>query len=426
MIKIVGLFLLFISCCSQGKVLQLGESLDLPLGTKKIWIEKGALLKAENNSGPIRLTAKQVGATQIRLNGKVETIQILHPEQIFLFNKLSDRVKTLPGLQAEIEEGHVVIKGYLHSFETWKSIAENLESPKFRMRATFSEDLKMKVQDQLNLDLIQQGLLGVNLITSPRLEVRLNPKQPSLERYQKYFQTLGVDVTVSEESLELVPIIRVDITVVELQKDSSHKFGIQWPHQVAAQIFPTATVAEDQFLATLQALEESGQAKTLASPNLLCRSGREAEFLAGGEIPITIMNFRVQDIIWKRYGVFLKIKPVADSSGRISLTIETEVSSLDNRSKEGVPSLFTNRVSSHFDLGRSQVVALSGLLQEHEAEKNVGLPSLQRLPILGALFSSRDYQRKRTELVIFVRPRLLDEIRFDLSKSEGGHVRTSL
>jgi pilus assembly protein CpaC len=411
---------------SFGRVLELGQAYPIPPRTSKVWVEKSSVLKVETKGGRLQLAAKQSGSTQVRLNEKVELFQVLHPDQIALFEEFNQRVQKLPGLSVSLEEGEVVVEGYLHSWETWKTLASGIQNPQYKMRAQFASELKGKIQDHINIELKSQGLLSVNLIMGPSLEVRLNPQQPSLERYQNFFQKLGVKVVIAPDTLELVPIIRVDITVVELKKKASHKIGVQWPNQASFHVLPGEIVSADNFIATIQALEESGEAKTLASPNIICRSGKEAEFLAGGEIPITIMNFRMQDIVWKRYGVYMKIKPIADSSGRISLSVETEVSTLDNRSKEGVPSLFTNRVSSHFDLNRSQVVALSGLLQEHSDQSLAGLPGLSQLPMIGPLFSSRDFQNKKTELVIFVRPRLLESENQIEIQSGASHVRASL
>lgn len=127
--------------------------------------------------------------------------------------------------------------------------------------------------------------------------------------------------------------------------------------------------------------------------------------MAGGEFPIKTFNYLKQDVVWKRYGILLKVKPKADSSGRIALAVETEVSSIDpSRTVEGIPGLLTNRVASHFDLNRPRTVILSGLLKNEESYSSSGLLGLSSLPILGPLFGSREWKENRTELVIFVRP----------------------
>ncbi|RYZ78230.1 MAG: type II and III secretion system protein, partial [Proteobacteria bacterium] len=153
-----------------------------------------------------------------------------------------------------------------------------------------------------------------------------------------------------------------------------------------------------------------GKGRILASPTLLCRSGKEAEFLAGGEFPIRMMNLRMQDVVWKKYGVQMKVRPKADSSGRMSIALDIEVSTIDgSRGVDGIPAMLTNRMSSHFDLSKPQTIALSGLIKNEESNRQAGLPLLSRIPVLGALFSSRDFQENRSELIIFVRPSIVKE-----------------
>lgn len=204
------------------------------------------------------------------------------------------------------------------------------------------------------------------------------------------------------------PSIRVHITVAEISKSTTRTLGLQWPGTAKFDILPTGLVNAETLQATLSALESQGKAKLLASPNLICRSGKEAEFLAGGEFPIRIKGFGTQDVHWKRFGVLLRIKPFADSSGKMSLSLETEVSSLGEMI-DGIPTIKANRVSSHFDLSHSQVIALSGLLRDQNSKGASGLPWLTQIPILGALFSSQDYLEEKTELVIFVRPSLINQ-----------------
>ena len=94
----------------------------------------------------------------------------------------------------------------------------------------------------------------------------------------------------------------------------------------------------------------------------------------------------------------------------MSLSIDTEITTLDpGMAVDNIPGLLTNRVSSHFDLTRPQTIALSGLLKSEDGESSSGLPFLSRLPVLGALFSSKDFREHRSELVIFVRPMILQE-----------------
>src|SRR5690606_22390992 len=137
---------------------------------------------------------------------------------------------------------------------------------------------------------------------------------------------------------------------------------------------------------------------------------KEAKFLAGGEFPIKIINFQTNDIQWKKHGILLSFKPLADRSGKLSLSLSVEISLIDQaQAIDGIPGLLVNRVESHLDLKESQTIALSGLIKEQSGKSNQGIAALKNIPIIGRLFSSEDFRNNRTDLVVFVTPRVVSE-----------------
>jgi pilus assembly protein CpaC len=229
------------------------------------------------------------------------------------------------------------------------------------------------------------------------------------DRAEKVLSPFGVRVESNTSVLALEPLVRVRILVAEIKKSFLRRYGIQWPEAVGGSLMPDLTFGLDQVGFSAQMLEQNGWGRVLASPNLLCRSGKEAEFMAGGEFPIPVSSFRSSEVVWKSYGIRLHIKPVADASGRMSIAIETEVSELDEsrKSADKIPGLFTNRMQTHFDLARSRTIALSGLIKSGQSEHSSGLPGLGSIPILGPLFSSREFKKDQCELVIFVTPEVM-------------------
>ena len=167
--------------------------------------------------------------------------------------------------------------------------------------------------------------------------------------------------------------------------------------------------------AMMQAFERAGLVRTLAEPNLTAVSGESAKFLAGGEFPVPTgqdNNGRVT-IEFKQFGVGLGFTPVVLSGGRISLKLSTEVSELSNNgsftlsSGSGspavvVPSLQVRQASTTIELPSGGSMMIAGLLQTETKQDLDSLPGLMTLPVLGALFRSRDYQNGETELVIIV------------------------
>jgi pilus assembly protein CpaC len=168
----------------------------------------------------------------------------------------------------------------------------------------------------------------------------------------------------------------------------------------------------------LNALEERGLARRLAEPNLVALSGDTANFLAGGEYPIPVPgNFGQISVEYKRYGVSLAFTPTVLNGSLINLKIEPEVSALDPSHNVAVgtgisvPALTVRRASSTIELRDGQSFVLAGLLQNDLATAQQQLPWLGDVPVLGALFSSKSFQKNETDLIIIVTPRVVQPAR---------------
>jgi pilus assembly protein CpaC len=168
---------------------------------------------------------------------------------------------------------------------------------------------------------------------------------------------------------------------------------------------------------TLRALEQTGAVRTLAEPTLTAISGEVASFLAGGEFPVP--TGRDQDgnitITFKPFGVALGFTPVVLSEGRISLHVKTEVSELTSEGSFSaggltIPALKVRRADTTLELPSGGSMVLGGMLQDSVRESIGAFPALGKLPVLGPLFRSRDFQRAETELVIIVTPYLVKPV----------------
>jgi len=194
------------------------------------------------------------------------------------------------------------------------------------------------------------------------------------------------------------------------------------------------THGSDSVNPMLQALERHGILRTLAEPNLTAISGENARFLAGGEFPVPKSRDRDGNVTieYKPFGVGLAFTPVVMSGGRISLHISTEVSELQQEGSFVSPSTFINTVDSvtgkavtsevkgitipalrvrraetTVELPSGGSLVMAGLLQETTKQNIDAFPGLKELPVLGALFQSRDFQNNETELVVIVTPYLV-------------------
>jgi pilus assembly protein CpaC len=165
--------------------------------------------------------------------------------------------------------------------------------------------------------------------------------------------------------------------------------------------------------ALLQALEQRGVVRRLAEPNLTALSGDTASFLAGGEFPIPVASsLGSVTVEFKKYGVGLAFTPTVLGDGVINLKIEPEVSQIDPTTSITIgaitiPALIVRRANTTVELRDGQSFAIAGLLQAINTTDQKQLPWLADVPVLGALARSASYQKKETDLVIIVTPRLV-------------------
>ncbi len=206
--------------------------------------------------------------------------------------------------------------------------------------------------------------------------------------------------------------------------------------------------AQSSVGAAFDALERVGVVRTLAEPNIMAVSGESAKFLAGGEFPVPVSQDEEGriGIEFKPFGVGLAFTPVVLSEGRISLKVSTEISELSNQgafqgqSVAGVtadgqvvtaqtltiPSLTVRRAESVVELPSGGSTMLAGLIQSRSRQTIDQLPGVKKLPIIGALFQSRDFINEETEMVVIVTPYLVDPAKKDELKTPAdGFVNAS-
>ena len=171
----------------------------------------------------------------------------------------------------------------------------------------------------------------------------------------------------------------------------------------------------------LKALERVGLVHMLAEPNLTAVSGETAKFLAGGEFPVPASRDRDGNVTveFKPFGVGLSFTPVVVAPGRISLQLSSEVSELSNtgsftlsggNSTAGltIPALTVRRTATTIELPSGGSFAVAGLMQHNTKQVIDGFPGVKDLPVLGALFRSRDFADDTTELVVLVSAYLVE------------------
>jgi len=175
--------------------------------------------------------------------------------------------------------------------------------------------------------------------------------------------------------------------------------------------------AERNFAGIVRALAEKDLLRTLAKPNLITVSGKEAKFLSGGEFPFPVPTAAVGGgqtitIVFKPFGVQLAFTPLVREDQTISLKVAPEVSSLDftqGLTLQGfnIPVIRSNRAAATLDLKDGESFAMAGLINTTVRQQVAKVPVLGDIPILGALFRSTRFRNDETELLFLVTPRLV-------------------
>jgi pilus assembly protein CpaC len=176
--------------------------------------------------------------------------------------------------------------------------------------------------------------------------------------------------------------------------------------------------------AMLKLLRTEGAYRELAEPNLIAMNGQQASFLAGGEFPVPVLqnagsggNIGIT-VVWKEYGVRLNFKPTIIDEDHIRLELEPEVSTIDFSNGVRfngfvVPALRTRRAKTGVELRDGQAFALAGLLDNNETKSLSRIPIVSDIPVIGALFKSKSFEKQETELMFFVTAHMVKPVNSD-------------
>ena len=222
----------------------------------------------------------------------------------------------------------------------------------------------------------------------------------------------------------LAPMIYFDVRITEFAKDDVEELGINWSTMDIGG--PYASVQADggsnqtvngwqgtwgiasSLTSKINLLEKNGSALTLASPRLSARSGGKAELTVGGEIPVVTSSINGPSVEYKDFGILLNIAPQLYGSNQIATHVMAEISQLDKANQVGeYPAFKTRRTENEVQLQVGETLVLSGLVTEDSQSTNEGFVFLKDVPVLGRLFSNTSGKATRTELVIFITPRLM-------------------
>lgn len=199
--------------------------------------------------------------------------------------------------------------------------------------------------------------------------------------------------------------------ISNISKDLTSEAGIASPFGAAFNIL--VHLLKGDTLAILSLLKSQGLARLLASPTLVTMSGQEASFRVGGEFPVPVTDKDGGTTVqYKQYGITLRFTPYVVGEETITLEVNPEVSEPDwslGTASGGVavPGVTTRTGYTTLQLKDGQSFVMAGLLKDESHLVLNKVPFLGDIPILGTLFTSKEFQHNETELVVVVTPHLV-------------------
>ncbi len=298
---------------------------------------------------------------------------------------------------------------------------------------------------------LRQSVRGANInvrsINGRVLLQGLVPSAPAAEKAMSLAHDFAGDEVTNSLTIADNQQVNLEVRILEVNRTAGKELGINWnltDHNFGAATGSSiiggatqpgvpvpgtgalsAALPFGSFIANIlsngitpdvliTALEQKKLARRLAEPNLTALSGQRASFLAGGEFPIPVSQQNGEVTVeFKQFGVRLDFLPVVLDDGLINLQIQPEVSEIDQSASIKVsslsvqiPGLSVRRASTSVELRDGQSFAIAGLLQSVNAKTADQIPWLGDVPVLGTLFRSSAFQKKESDLVIIVTPRL--------------------
>jgi pilus assembly protein CpaC len=219
-------------------------------------------------------------------------------------------------------------------------------------------------------------------------------------------------------------MVEIAVEITEINESEARNLGIKWNDVISLiegnipSIIGSGTWARGTgFSAALKALETKGVAKVLSKPKLVTKDGASASFMVGGEFPISVASKNekkekedgeVPSVQWKKYGIIMNITPAITRNNKIDVVIDMELSRIDHSNGfSGCPAIIKRHAASNLQVKNGETIVLAGLIETTKDKIVKGIPLLCKIPYLGALFGSTRNVERKTNVLIFVTPKLI-------------------
>jgi general secretion pathway protein D len=238
--------------------------------------------------------------------------------------------------------------------------------------------------------------------------------------------------------LDVLPTqVMIEAVIAEVKLNDELKFGMRWAVESGKFRFNLSDVASGfaggnlpgaawsfvsgDLQVTLNALASLTDVNIVSSPNIMALNNQKATLQVGDQVPIVTQQATgvvtanapvVNSVTLKDTGIILSVLPRVNASGRVMLDIEQEVSSVVKTTTSGIdsPTIQQRKLSTKVIVNDGESLALGGLIQERNSLDRGQVPIVGDIPILGNLFKNKTDTISRTELIIFIRPRVVRNV----------------
>lgn len=258
---------------------------------------------------------------------------------------------------------------------------------------------------------------------------------------QEYRQVLA-----ALRKLDIVPLqVLIEATIAEIQLTDELQYGLEWFFKNNLKVAGGAKIGQGTLdlgdpgiaaltpgfsyaivdgahavRAVLNTLAAESKVNIVSSPSLMVLNNQTARINIGDQIPIVTQSQQATDanatvvntIEYRDTGVLLTVMPRVNAGGLVTMEIKQEVSELGTEDfAGGNPSILQRQIESTVAIHSAQTVVLGGLIREKRTNTESGIPGLHQLPLVGALFGTKGDDRARTELVVLITPRVVQDAR---------------
>ncbi|MBI1924036.1 type II secretion system protein GspD, partial [Candidatus Poribacteria bacterium] len=220
------------------------------------------------------------------------------------------------------------------------------------------------------------------------------------------------------------PQVEIQVHVIEANLEKGLDAGVDWTgvdkeRKAMFSVSNTGgtlkigTLTSEQFTAVLNALATQSNTRLLSNPHITVVENKLAQFHSGEEVPfrkiVIQQGIEEIEVFFKSVGIVLTVMAQVKSDHRVSLLVNAEVSSIGERPPGGEPSILTRNASTQMLVPDGDTVAIGGLTSDRTIETITKVPILGHIPLIGALFSSRQYTKTRNEITIYLTPHIVNE-----------------